>query len=517
MSMVRQRRDTVAVLDFGGQYAHLIARRIRDCGVYSELLPYNTSQSKLRELRPKGLVLSGGPASVYAEDAPRCGTEVFEMGMPILGICYGLQFLVDYFGGRVRLAERREYGRTLLHVDRKAELFNGVPRRFVCWMSHGDEVERLPRDFESIAHSEDSSAAAVKHADLPIYGLQFHPEVHHTRHGKRILQNFLLRICGAEPNWTMRNFLENAVREIQQRVGHDRVLCAVSGGVDSSTTAALVHKAIGDQLTCIFVDHGLLRKGEADLVVRTLRDRLKINIMFVDASEKFLKRLQGASDPEEKRRIIGDEFAQVFKEQAQKTGPFVWLAQGTLYPDVIESADVGGPAARIKTHHNVAGLPENLPFKLLEPLRSVYKDEVRRLASFLSIPGEIVNRHPFPGPGLAVRIIGEVTTEKLRVCREAGSIVEEELKRAGWYGRVWQAFAIVGDDRAVGVVGDQRRYGYIVTVRVVESKDAMTADWSRLPHYLLERISSRITNEIPEATMVAYSISSKPPATIEPQ
>lgn len=515
--MTQAQHDMVAVLDFGGQYAHLIARRIRECGVYSELFPYNITLSRLEKFRLKGIVLSGGPASVYANDAPRCEKGVFKLSIPVLGICYGLQLLVNQFGGVVKPAGRREYGRAILHVNGKFELFNRLPRRFVCWMSHGDAVEKLPSELKPIARSENSFAAAVQHTNLPLYGLQFHPEVHHTKFGKRILRNFLFRVCRAKPTWTMRNFLKGMIRDIKWTVGRDRILCAVSGGVDSFTTATIVHKAIGDQLTCIFVDHGLLRKGEPESVLHTFREKLKMNTIFVDASGSFLRRLQGVSDPEEKRRVIGDEFVRIFKEQSEKYGPFEWLAQGTLYPDVIESAKSGSPAVRIKTHHNVAGLPRNLPFKLLEPLRFLYKDEVRRLASLLGIPREVISRHPFPGPGLAVRVIGEVSPEKLRICRDASAIIEEELKRSGWYDKVWQAFTIIGDDRYVGVVGDERRYGYGLTIRVVDSKDAMTADWSRLPYSLLERISTRISNEIPEVTMVTYAVSSKPPATIEPQ
>jgi len=509
--------DKVLVLDFGAQYAHLIARRIRECRVYSELIPYNTKAEDIAQLRPRGLVLSGGPANVYQKGAPLPDPAIYDLKIPILGICYGLQTIVHQLGGEVARVEKREYGKAVLYITDTTDLFKGLKSTTICWMSHGDSAKTIPVGFETIAYTENSPYAAIRDSKRKIYALQFHPEVSHTPRGKKILRNFLFEICRCKANWTMPSFIKRSVEEIRSKVGSERVLCALSGGVDSSTTAALIHKAIGDQLTCIFVDHGLLRKNEAEEVVRTFRDTLGVKLIVIDASKRFLDKLKGVVDPEEKRRIIGEEFANVFTEASIKYGPFQWLAQGTLYPDVIESAASQGPASRIKTHHNVGGLPQNLEFKLLEPLRELYKDEVRKIASLLKLPDSIVKRHPFPGPGLAVRIIGEVTEEKLRICREASSIVEEELKRHNLYDKVWQAFAIVGDDKAVGVLGDARSYGYIVSVRVVQSTDAMTADWVRLPYKVLERISNRITNEVPGVTWVTYVISSKPPATIEPQ
>jgi GMP synthase (glutamine-hydrolysing) len=509
--------DKVLVLDFGAQYAHLIARRIRECGVYSELIPYSTAAEDIDQLKPKGVIFSGGPASVYDKEAPLPDPAIYELGIPILGICYGLQVTVHQLGGEVVRVDKREYGKAVLKIIDTSDLFKDFESTTVCWMSHGDSAKSIPVGFEPIGCTENSPYAAIRDRAHKIYALQFHPEVSHTPRGKKILKNFLFEVCGCRANWTMPSFIEKSVQEIRAKVEDERVLCALSGGVDSSTTAALIHKAVGDQLTCIFVDHGLLRKGEAEAVVRTFRDTLGVKLITIDASKRFLDKLRGVADPEEKRKIIGEEFANVFTEASIKYGPFEWLAQGTLYPDVIESAASRGPSSRIKTHHNVGGLPQQLEFKLLEPLRDLYKDEVRKIASLLKLPDTIVKRHPFPGPGLAVRIIGEVTEEKLRICREASSIVEEELQKHNLYDKVWQAFAIVGDDKAVGVLGDARCYGYIVSVRVVQSIDAMTADWVKLPYKVLERISSRITNEVSGVTWVTYAISSKPPATIEPQ
>jgi len=508
--------DKIVILDFGSQYSHLIARRIRELKVYSELVPHNIPASRLKEAKPKGIILSGSPASIYDPNAPTCDPEIFKLGIPILGICYGLHLIAHLLGGKVKRAEKREYGKIELYIDDFSDLFEGIDSPTICWMSHGDQVAELPEGFEILAHTANTPIAAVRNGKQKIYGVQFHPEVAHTARGKEILGNFAYKICGCKPTWTMESFIEKAMREIRETVPPDeRVLCAVSGGVDSTTAAVLANKVLGRRLLCVFVNHGLLREGEVEQVLSTVK-KFGLNLVYVDASERFLKKLKGVSDPEAKRKIIGEEFIQVFSEVAREHGPFQWLLQGTLYPDVIESAGTGSPASRIKTHHNVAGLPEWMRFKLLEPLRWLYKDEVREVARLLGLPDEITKRHPFPGPGLAVRIIGEVTPEKLRICRKASRIVEEELKKAGLYDEVWQAFAIVGDDKAVGVLGDERKYGYMVTIRIVESVDGMTANWKKVPYELLEKMSTRITNEVEGVTWVNYAISNKPPATIEP-
>jgi GMP synthase (glutamine-hydrolysing) len=510
-------KEKVLVLDFGAQYAHLIARRVRQCRVYAELTPYFTNADAIKSNSPKGLILSGGPSSVYDIDSPLPDPGIYKLGIPILGICYGLQAIIHQTGGKVVHVEKREYGRAKLQIIDQTDLFKGFGSSTICWMSHGDTPVILPNGFKAIANTEHSQFAAIRELDRKIFGVQFHPEVSHTPRGLQILRNFLFGICGCKPSWTMTSFIDRSVEDIRSKVGKESVLCALSGGVDSSTTAVLVHRAVGDKLTCVFVDHGLLRKNETKEVVSTFQDNFGIRLTVVDAAERFQARLKGVSDPEEKRRIVGEEFANVFTEEGSRIGPFKWLAQGTLYPDVIESSKTGSLASRIKTHHNVGGLPEWIKFKILEPLCDLYKDEVREVASLLGLPQAIVSRHPFPGPGLSVRIIGEVTPEKIKICREASSIVEEELQKTGWYDKVWQAFAAVGDDKAVGVLGDMRTYGYIVTIRVVQSVDAMTADWVRLPYKILEQISNRITNEVSGITWVTYSVSSKPPSTIEPQ
>jgi GMP synthase (glutamine-hydrolysing) len=538
--------DKLVVLDFGSQYSHLICRRIREANVYCELLPYNTPAKVIKEIDPKGIIFSGGPASVYAKNAPKPDKEIFKMGKPLLGICYGHQVLVDSFGGKVKRTNSREYGRAVLIVEEEgqkvgggedtSDLFKGLgPGIINCWMSHADAAEKLPEGFKVLARTENSFSAAIGNPEKKFYGIQFHPEVVHTEKGTQILKNFAQTISGAKPEWDIESFIESTVNDIRKQVGKEKVLAAVSGGIDSTTVAALMHKAIGDQLQCVFINHGLLRQDEEKDVVRLFKDHLGINVIYVNAEKQFLDKLKGVSDPEKKRKIIGEEFANVFaavvknkkeEENGKKDAePFQWLAQGTLYPDVIESGVSKGPAAVIKTHHNVGGLPKWLNLKVIEPLRYLYKDEVRKAAKLLGVPDELLKRHPFPGPGLAVRIIGEVTPEKIRICKHASKIVEDELKAttiasadgSGWYDKVWQAYAAVGDDRAVGVLGDERVYGHIVIVRVVESMDAMTADWSRLPYELIEKISNRITNEVEGVTWLTYAVSSKPPATIEPQ
>jgi GMP synthase (glutamine-hydrolysing) len=510
-------RGGIAVLDFGGQYSHLIARRIRGLGVYSALLPFDTPVRVLNEMGVTGVVLSGGPSSVYEPGAPHPDENIFSGAIPVLGICYGYQLLVQAHGGEVKRAQRREYGKSSLRITDRASIFSGIDRESItCWMSHGDSATKLPHDLSAMATSDNSPYAAIRSADGVQFGVQFHPEVVHTEHGDEILSNFVFNVCGAARNWSMKGFLEQTIKELN-RVPEGRVLCAVSGGVDSSVASVLLNKALHERLQCVFIDTGLLRKGEAEEVSRFLRDDLGVPIEFVDASESFLGALKGVPDPEEKRRIIGRVFARTFEDYARRNGPFRYLAQGTLYPDVIESGQTNAPASVIKTHHNVGGLPRDLKMELIEPLRELYKDEVRALGSLLGLPAAVLRRHPFPGPGLAVRIIGEVTTEKLRMCRGANLIVEQVMQEEGLYDKVWQAFAYLGDDQVTGVLGDERRVGAQVTVRVVQSVDAMTADWYRIPYEVLERISSRITNEVEGVVSVAYSVSSKPPATIEPQ
>ncbi len=506
--------DKIVVLDFGSQYSHLICRRIREFSVYAELVPYDISIDELKKLEPKGIIFSGGPSSVFNSDAPLPTKEIFEMKKPLLGICYGHQLIVNNFGGKVKRANR-EYGSSLLTIDNDSDLLSGIGESVRAWMSHGDEAEQIPSGFEIIGHTEAARAAAIADKKNSIYGIQFHPEVVHTEQGTDILKNFALKICGANQDWSLETFIENSVKKIAVIEGN--VLCAVSGGIDSTVAALLIHKAIGDRLKCIFVDNGLLRVNEEKEVEEMFTKNFSVNFNQIDAKDQFLSKLKGVVDPEKKRKIVGEEFIRIFTEFAKEKGPFKWLAQGTLYPDVIESGVSKGPASIIKTHHNVGGLPSWLELDVLEPLRELYKDEVRKVGEILKIPKKILMRHPFPGPGLAVRIIGEVTQKKLEISKIASKIVEEELEEADLYDKVWQAYAAVGDDNAVGVVGDERKYGNIVMVRVVDSSDAMTADWTRIPHGILEKISNRITNEIEDVTWVSYVISSKPPATIEPQ
>ena len=506
--------DKIIVLDFGSQYSHLICRRIREFSVYSELVPYDISLEELKKMNPKGIVFSGGPASVYNKDSPQPSSGIFEIGLPVLGICYGHQLIVNKFGGKVRRAHK-EYGSSVLSIDNDSDLLSGMGKSTRAWMSHGDAAESLPEGFNVIGHTENSFAAAIANKQKMVYGIQFHPEVIHTENGVQVLKNFVLNICKAKQDWTLENFIENTISEISKIDGN--VLCGISGGVDSTVAAVLIQKAIGDKLKCVFVDNGLLRLDEEMEVNNMFENNFGMNFTMINAKDRFLLRLKGVTDPEQKRKIVGEEFVKVFTEFAEKNGPFKWLAQGTLYPDVIESGVSKGPAAVIKTHHNVGGLPSWLHLQVLEPLRFLYKDEVRRVGKILGVPDKLLYRHPFPGPGLAVRVMGELTPEKLQIAKQASKIVENELVVSGWYDKVWQAYAAVGDDRAVGVVGDERKYGHVVLVRVVDSIDAMTADWTRLPSEILERISNRITNEVEDVAWVSYVISSKPPATIEPQ
>lgn len=510
-------RKTVVILDYGSQYAMLIARRVRECQVYSELIPWDAPEEEALSLSPSAFILSGGPASVYEEGAPYLPPYVLRSGLPVLGICYGMQLLAQAFGGKVAPAPKKEFGPAILEVLNPSPLFLGMPPKFQVWMSHGDRVEDLPPDFVALARTENSPFAVIAHKHLPIFGLQFHPEVVHTPLGREIIANFLFKVCNLSPSWTTSSFIEESVERIREKVKEDEAVAAISGGVDSTVAAALVAKAIGDRLHCIFVDHGLLREGERDKVVIALKNTVKADIRVVEAGDRFLRKLRGVADPEEKRRIIGEEFIKVFAEEAQRIGRIRYLVQGTIYPDVIESraSPTGKAAARIKTHHNVGGLPESMPFELIEPLRFLFKDEVREVGLALGLPREIVYRQPFPGPGLAVRILGEVTPERIKILRAADAILCEEVERAGLAEQLWQYFAVLTPLRTVGVRGDARAYDYVVAIRAVLSTDGMTADWARLPFDLLARISSRITNEVPGVGRVVYDITSKPPATIE--
>lgn len=507
-------RELVVVLDFGSQYSQLITRRVRECKVYCEIHPFDIPVETLKRMGPKGVILSGGPASVYQDGAPICNKRVFELGVPILGICYGMQLMAHLLGGEVEPAEKREYGPAQLILDKPSPLFEGVPRESRVWMSHGDRIAALPPGFEAVAHTANSPIAAMADEKRKFYGLQFHPEVKHTEFGPRIISNFLFKICRCSPSWDAASFVKRAIEEIRRRVGEERVLCAVSGGVDSTTLAALIHRAIGDKLIPIFVDTGLLRLNEAEEVKRNF-EKLGIKLHFVDASDRFLRRLKGVTDPEMKRKIIGEEFIAVFADEVKKFGRVRFLAQGTLYPDVIESRSVKGPSATIKTHHNVGGLPEAMPFELIEPFRELFKDEVREVGKELGIPPEILGRHPFPGPGLAIRVIGEVTRERLEVLRRADAIFIEEIRKAGLYDEIWQAFAVLLPVKSVGVMGDERTYESVVALRAVTSTDGMTADWARIPYDVLARVSNRIINEVKGVNRVVYDISSKPPSTIE--
>jgi len=505
--------DYIVVLDFGSQYSHFICRRIRDFSVYAELVPFDISLVNLTKLNPIGIIFSGGPSSVSHSGAPIPDKKIFQLNVPILGICYGHQIIVNNFGGKIKRANK-EYGSSVLTIDSNSDILNGIGDSVRAWMSHGDEAEDVPEGFEIIGHTESSRSAAIANKQKTVFGIQFHPEVVHTEKGTEILKNFVLDVCYANPDWTMEKFVENAVENISKVEGN--VLCGVSGGIDSTVTALLIHKAIGNRLKCVFVDNGLLRLNEAEEIENMFKNNFEVDFTKIDGQEQFLSKLNGVIDPEEKRKIVGKEFGNIFTKFSKENGQFTWLAQGTLYPDVIESGVSKGPASVIKTHHNVGGLPE-LHLKVLEPLRDLYKDEVRKVAKIIGIPQDLIMRHPFPGPGLAVRIIGEVTKNKLDITRLASKIVEEELQNADLYDKVWQAYAAIGDDKAVGVVGDERKYGNIVMIRIVDSIDAMTADWTRLPNELLEKISNRITNEIDDVTWVSYVVSSKPPATIEPQ
>ena len=517
----------ILILDFGSQYTQVIARRIRECQVYSEIVPFDRPAAEIAKMKPNGLILSGGPASVYDKGAPQIDKKIFSLGIPVLGICYGLMQMAHHLGGRVVFTGRREYGAGMLQITNGSQLFDGLGNQLDVWNSHGDEVTALPKGFLTAGRTESSNFAAVEDRQRKLYGLQFHPEVAHTPRGKEILQNFVYHICHCAMDWTMGSFIEEACARIRKQVGDQKVVLGLSGGVDSSVTAALLHKAIGDQLTCIFVNNGLLRSREEEIVQRVFGENFHVRLKYVDASERFLGLLKGVTDPETKRKLIGNEFIQVFQhateellEEDQKNGGghggYKFLAQGTLYPDVIESVSIeGNPAQVIKSHHNVGGLPEKMHFELVEPVRQLFKDEVRQAGLQLGLPKEIVYRQPFPGPGLAVRILGEVTPERLSILREADTIVVSEMESSDWYYRVWQSFAVLLPVRSVGVMGDQRTYENTIVLRIVESQDGMTADWVRLPYELLARISTRISNEVKGVNRVCYDISSKPPSTIE--
>lgn len=515
-------RQMIAIIDFGSQYSELIARRIRETQVYSEVLSYRTTPEQLRNLNPQGIILSGGPNSVYDENAPKWDPEIWNLGIPILGVCYGMQLMVKQLGGVVERAKRGEYGKAALFIDDPTHLLTNVEDGSTMWMSHGDSCTELPPGFSVLAHTNNTTCAAIANSERKLFGVQFHPEVIHSVGGIALIRNFVYHVCSCEPTWTTETFVEESIREIRAKVGDKKVLLALSGGVDSSTLAFLLHRAIGNKLTCMFIDQGFMRKGEPERLMEIFDRQFHIPVEYVNARERFLKQLEGVSDPEKKRRLIGHEFISVFEEESQRLGPFDYLAQGTLYPDVIESADTNVDpktgervAVKIKSHHNVGGLPKNLRFKLIEPLRKLFKDEVRNVARSIGLPEEIVRRHPFPGPGLAIRIIGEVTAERLNILRDADFIVRDEISKQGMYHDFWQAFAVLLPVRSVGVMGDKRTYAHPIVLRFISSEDGMTADWSRVPYDLLEIISNRIVNEVKGVNRVVYDITSKPPGTIE--
>ncbi len=512
------KHDLIVILDFGAQYSMLIARRVRECNVYCEVLSHNTPLAKLKEKGVKGIILSGGPGSVHERGVPKPDPGIWGSGIPILGICYGLQLMAKNLGGEVKQDKHREYGKVELTIDDESSIFAGLSKQLQGWMSHGDTVTAIPKGFKQLAHTTSTKFAAAGDPERKLYGVQFHPEVVHTPQGIEILKNFVYIICGCRPTWTTTSFVEEAVREIRQKVGKEKILCALSGGVDSTTISTLVHKAVGNQLICMFIDQGFMRKNEAKKINDLFTKKFKINFIHIDASKKFFAALKGTKDPEKKRKIVGENFIRTFEEEARKLGRIPFLAQGTIYPDVIESAVPGtlaGKPKKIKTHHNVGGLPEKMGFQLVEPVRLLFKDEVRVLARELGVPEDIVTRQPFPGPGLSIRIIGEVTPERVKVLQEVDDIVVSEIKNADLYKKLWQSFAVLLPIRTTGVMGDKRTYLNTVAIRAVSSTDAMTADWAKLPYELLEKISNRIVNEVPEVNRVVYDISSKPPSTIE--
>ncbi|OPJ55992.1 glutamine-hydrolyzing GMP synthase [Alkalithermobacter paradoxus] len=507
-------RELVLVIDFGGQYNQLIARRVRECNVYCEVIPNTYSIEQIKSKNPKGIIFTGGPSSVYLDKAPTIPKEIFDLNIPILGICYGAQLMAHLLGGNVKRGDKREYGKTVINY-KESDLFRDINKENISWMSHTDLIDKMPEGFEIKAHTEDCPIAAMENKEKNLYAVQFHPEVEHTNEGFKIIKNFLMNICGLKGNWTTESFIEENIEKIRKRVGNKKVLCALSGGVDSSVAAVLVHKAIGDNLTCIFVDHGLLRKNEGDEVENIFRDRFNMNLIRVNAKERFLDKLKGVTDPERKRKIIGEEFIRVFEEESTKLGEIDYLVQGTIYPDVIESGGDGSGASVIKSHHNVGGLPEDMKFEIVEPLRELFKDEVRRVGLDLGIPEDLIFRHPFPGPGLGIRVLGEVTDEKLDILKEADYIYRQELKNAGLDREIWQAFAVLPDVKTVGVMGDERTYSYLIGLRAISSSDGMTGDWYRIPYDVLEKISIRIVNEVPNVNRIVYDITSKPPSTIE--
>ncbi|MBZ4664244.1 MAG: guaA [Caloramator sp.] len=506
-------RELVLIIDFGGQYNQLIARRVRECGVYSEIVPYTVSIEEIKRKSPSAIIFTGGPNSVYEEGAPRVDREIFGLNIPILGICYGMQLTAFMLGGEVKKADKREYGNTSVVVENDCALFSNLPKESIMWMSHTDYVAELPDGFVNIAYTDSCKNAAMANKEKRIYGVQFHPEVKHSQFGFDVIKNFLFNVCGLKGDWTMSSFIDEKIDEIRRTVGDKKAICALSGGVDSSVAALMVHRAIGKNLTCIFVDHGLLRKGEAEEVYNTFKEKFDMNLIMVDAKDRFLGKLKGVTDPERKRKIIGEEFIRVFEDEANKIEGAEFLVQGTIYPDVVESGT--GTSAVIKSHHNVGGLPEDIKFKLIEPLRELFKDEVREVGRQLGLAEELVSRQPFPGPGLAIRVLGEVTEEKLSILKEADFIVRDEIKKAGLDKKIWQYFAVLPDVKSVGVMGDERTYSHLIAIRAVESVDGMTSDWFKVPYEVLDKISRRIVNEVKGVNRIVYDITSKPPATIE--